>query len=168
MIEQVHTAMISVLQTGIPGIRDVRTYGSTQSLKVPACVVHLESIEPAPEPDDGSGRMPLSCRWEIFAVLASNTPNVELKVREMAAVVAQFLQGQRFSVGSPMQFVLAEPDEFGPEFSGGTCWRVEFEQTIYLGESEWTAEGVVPSTVMVGNAPDIGEGNAEKYEEVKP
>lgn len=168
MIDKAHSAIIFSLQSGIAGLQDVQTYGCVDELTVPACVVNLASFEAADTPLDGSGKLGVECRWELFLVMSSSTDDVDLELRKFAASVAAFVHGNRFGIGDPAAFLLAEADEFGPDFTGGECWRVEFAQTIYLGESEWTAEGVPPSTVMVGHAPDIGAGNSDKYEEVKP
>lgn len=164
MIEEMHAALLAEL-AAIEGMQDVFDYGHVQQLKTPAAIVNLAEIS-ADDPD-GTGRLAVRCRWEIFLVLGNTAKNQALKLRTLAAHVAHMVDGKNFVCGAPeAAFVAAEPNEFEPSFEHAKSWRVEFEQVLYLGESLWSDEGVPPQKVMASYAPLIGAEHEDKYFEV--
>ena len=167
MIGPAHDGILAALGQGLPGLRDVLGYGTAEGLATPAAVLNLAGVEPADEPEDGSGRLAVRCRWELFLVMASRTPGVGRKLRELAGASAALVQGNRFGLAAPpARFVLAEPNEFEPSWKGAESWRVEFEQVVYLGANVWDGEGVMPETVLVSHTPLIGLEHEGEYEEV--
>lgn len=167
MIAQAHDGILAALRGDLPGLRDVLDYGVAEQLATPAAVLRLAGMEPDDAPEDGSGRLDMRCRWEVFLVLASRTPGVERRLRALAAAAAVLLHGNRFGLAAPpARFVLAEANEFEPSWKGAQSWRVEFEQVLHLGESVWDAEGVVPQTVLASHSPLVGSQHEQEYEEI--
>ncbi|BBD08453.1 hypothetical protein [Desulfovibrio ferrophilus] len=166
MINAAHKGIIVALRAGCPGLQDVLDYGRETTLKTPAAVLNLAHIEPDDTPEDGSGKLALRCRWEVFLVVPDRA-KYEQKLRELAAVVGTLVHGHRFGLqASPANFILAEPNEFEPQFKGAKCWRVEFEQVLLFGASVWDGEGVVPEQLMVSYTPLIGAEHEADYQEV--
>jgi hypothetical protein len=167
MIEAVHEGICAALRAGLPGLQDVVDYGVEDTLQTPLAVVRLAGMERAGEADDGTERLWVTCRWEVFLVLAARVPGVERELRRMAETVAGLTQGNRFGVSAmPAQFLAAGPNEFEPTFSGALAWRVEFEQDVPVGESVWEGEGVPVEQVMVSYVPLVGAEHEDKYTEV--
>lgn len=167
MIEAVHAGICAALRQGLPGLRDVVDYGVERKLNAPLAVVHLAGMERAGEADDGTERLWVQCRWEVFLVVAARVCGVEQELRRMAAAVATVVQGNRFGAQvAPARFLTAEPNEFEPSFSGALSWRVEFEIDVPLGESVWDGEGVPVKQVLASYAPLVGEDHKDKYTEV--
>ncbi|MBU1001919.1 MAG: hypothetical protein KKE73_05305 [Proteobacteria bacterium] len=166
MIEAAREGIVTALRAGCPGLQDVLDYGRETTLNTPAAVLNLAHLEPDENPEDGSGKIALCCRWEVFLVVPDRA-KYEGRLRELAAAVGTLVHGHRFGLEAPpARFILAEPNEFEPHFKGAKCWRVEFEQVLLFGESVWEGDGVLPEQLMVSYTPLIGAEHEAEYQEV--
>jgi len=167
VIGAAHDGILAALRAGLPGLRDVLGHGTVDGLDTPAAVLRLAELAPDDAPEDGSGQLAVRCRWEVFLVLAGRTPGAARALHELAGAVAVLVQGNRFGLAArPARFVLAEPDEFGPQWKGADVWRVEFEQVLPLGADVWTGQGVAVQTVLASLSPRIGLAHEDDYEEI--
>ena len=55
------------------------------------------------------------------------------------------------------------PDDFDPGLEQYECWRVEWQQVIHLGTSDWTSDGATPTDPAVSFVPAIGAEHEADY-----
>nr|VFJ67599.1 MAG: hypothetical protein BECKFW1821B_GA0114236_11329 [Candidatus Kentron sp. FW] len=55
------------------------------------------------------------------------------------------------------------PGEFKLGQEGYDSWYATWEQTVYLGESVWNLEGVIPEKIYLGRSPEIGAAHEQDY-----
>ncbi|MGL4504659.1 MAG: hypothetical protein ACRCUF_02885, partial [Aeromonas sobria] len=79
----------------------------------------------------------MDCIFNAYCLLSSKTARAETEIRNMAAMVAMKLDGERFglgeAVGRPTN-ITAVPGVFENNQPGLECWIVTWEQTVHLGE----------------------------------
>jgi hypothetical protein len=143
--------------------------------KLPACLLELPEFEPAPEDDMGTGQFPVHARFEAYLIIGFRTPAAKMEIRLVAASFAAWLHTRRWTNPAdqahkiptgPALVTACERDEFHPALDNCEVWRVEWVQTIFLGENEfqhWT--GTVPQA-MVSTAPEIGPENESAYQPI--
>lgn len=132
---------------------------------LPALVLSLGSFEyDAPTTTE---QLAVTLRWELRVVCSKKGGKAELEVRELAARVASFINGNRFGLKvKGAQFVAAGEDQFSPDLVGLEPWLVEFEQSVCLGTSCFIDDFITPDEVYVSMEPDTGLENIDKYERV--
>lgn len=171
MVQAVCEGICAALADGLPGLRSVVEYGAQGDMETPLAMLRLTDMEHAGDPEDGTERVWVQCRWDVFLVVAKDSAldaaQMRRELRQMSAAVAALVHGNRFGVQAmPARFVKVEADVPAPVGTDAACWRVEFEQDIPLGESVWGGEGVPVQTVLVSYTPRIGLEHKESYTEV--
>ena len=136
-------------------------------IQTPAILLEMESGEEGQDP--GDGRFAFRCRMAAHCVLGFQTENIGLEVRSFASQLFIMLMDNKFGLGTDIsrpEGLELHPGEFKPGKAGFESWCVIWEQTFYLEESAWDDTGVVPETVMLGIAPDIGIGHEPDYKDI--
>lgn len=164
-----HDAVIDWVTQNVDWLQSVQYYPEMQTeLPAPCAFFGVEDWEMSEsQPMNGMLAVDLNCK--LMVVFGVIDPAYQLEVRNAAMALCIKLQDQRF--GLPIEPVVlqgAEPDNFQPELDDYAVWSIRFLQTIEVGEDFYKPEGIIPSTVMVGYSPDIGEKNEDKYEKVVP
>ncbi|QAU22884.1 hypothetical protein EO087_01855 [Dyella sp. M7H15-1] len=171
-LDALHAAMREQLAEQFPGFRLVAFYREDESEKLPApaCLLELTEIEPAPVDDAGTGQFPALLRWEAHVVLGFADPAVQLEVRKAAAALATWLHLRRWKGirADACQVIGCYKDEFKPGLDRYAVWTVEWVQWVFLGESAWDNDGVIPEHVYFSFAPDVGEAHRESYQPAVP
>lgn len=132
---------------------------------LPALVLSLGSFEyDAPTTTE---QLAVTLRWELRVVCSKKGGKAELEVRELAARVASFINGNRFGLKvKGAQFVAAGEDQFSPDLVALEPWLVEFEQSVCLGSSCFIDDFITPDEVYVSMSPEIGLEHIDEYERV--
>lgn len=171
-LDAVHTGIVSTIQANFPDLRLVEAYRlDRRTLPTPCCLVELTEMETFTDPDPGTGQLAVLARFEAKFVIGfrQGLKNPKLEVRKLAAAFAAFAKFQRWGCPiGPAEITGIYGDDFDPELDQFECWRVEWQQIIHLGDSVWNGEGVTPTEVYLGFAPEIGVPHVNDYVKVYP
>lgn len=170
-LTQVYEAILARLHEKFPKVT-VESYDPDPKLSVLAPALFLELEEFDPGDDIGDGRLPAQCRFSIHCVLGWEVENLALEIREFAAAVIMFVRDNgiwlKGSVLTKPKQIGAYPGNFRKDTNSGyDSWVVSWEQTVYLGESIWTADGITPQQVLFAYAPNGKTPPVNEYEEIK-
>lgn len=179
-----HTAITAAISAAYPALQTVEFYraqneGSERlTLPIPACLLEMVEADEFSNPDPGSEQQALMVRFEARFVVGFRVASAKLAVRELATAFAAFIRAQgRWKdangvgiggQGGACKVIGCYPDDFDPVLDQFEVWRVEWQQQLWFGNSVWSGEGVAPTTVFIGYAPDIGTGHEEDYKQVQP
>ncbi|APU00411.1 hypothetical protein [Aeromonas phage 3] len=128
----------------MPMLRTVDAYRDSPNDKIPtpALLVGVEEMEQGKKVT--GGRLAMDCTFSAYCLLSSKTVRAETEIRNMAAMVALKLDGERFGLGEAVgrpQSVSCVPGIFQNDQPGLECWIVSWEQTVHLG-TEWKPAGI--------------------------
>lgn len=167
-----HTAITTAIASAFPALQTVEFYRLERvELPAPACL--LEMVEADEGADPGSEQQSLMVRFEARFILPFRTTHAKLEVRKLAMAFAAFIRkhGRWSGVGGQggtPKVIGCYPDDFDPLLDQYEVWRVEWQQLLWFGDSVWAGEGITPTTVFVGFAPNIGTGHEADYIQVQP
>lgn len=167
-IEELHGLIKAQVKAAFPDFKTVEFYrdDETQLMPTPACLMAMTEVEPT-EDNYGTGQWPVLLRFEAHIVMAHRGPTTKMEVRKAAMALATWLhQLRHFGQGDEIQVIACEPDEFAPVADKFMAWRVEFVVGAAIGETAWKNDGTIPTDVLFSWSPEIGNGNAEKYEPI--
>jgi len=169
-LTQVHEAILARLRDTFQKVT-VESYDPDPKLSVLAPALFLELEEFDPGDDIGDGRLPAQCRFSIHCVLGWEVENLALEIREFAAAVAMLVRDNgiwlKGSVLTKPKQIGAYPGNFRKDTNSGyDSWVVSWEQTVYLGESVWTADGITPQKVYLAHAPGREVPAAQEHDKV--
>jgi hypothetical protein len=171
-IEEIHARIVAAIQAKFPDLQTVEFYREDRdALPAPACLLDMQEFEDAPDVDPGTDQLAVRCRFEADLILGFRTPQAKLSARVLAAALAQFISNDLRRIVTrmgPPEAIHAYRSDFKPELDKYEVWCVEWRQVVHLGESVWTNEGVIPTTVWTGISPDIGTGHEPDYSQVAP
>ena len=170
-LTQVHDAIISQLKNQFGHkVKSIRVHSPLiKQFEAPALLLTLDTMSQSDE--TGDGRTATQCSFSVCAVLPVHglpLDRVAIAAANYAAELLDFIKynhwGLGVDVGHPQQ-LSAQPADFKPGKTGYESWVVNWQQTVYLGDTE-ADDGIIPTTVMVGMEPDIGADNEHKYEKL--
>lgn len=166
-----HEAIVADIKAQFPDLRTVEFYREDRTgLELPACLLDLTEFEDAGEDlDPQTGQQAVIARFEAEFLMGFRVPAVKLAVRKLATAFAAWLRLRRWSsvVTGPAHLVGCYKDEFNPRLDEYEVWKVEWTQVLHLGNTVWTNDGTVPTTVLAAWAPDIGADNAGTYQDLR-
>lgn len=166
-LDALHEAILAAIRQKFPQLATVAAYRQDRgSLPVPACLVELAELEATDELDPGTGRLALQARWEARLIIGfrQGALNPGLEIRKLAAALAAWVHMQRWGLPVGAADVLGcWPDDFDPGLEQYECWRVEWQQVIHLGTSDWTDDGATPTDPAVSFAPAVGADHEADY-----
>ncbi len=153
-LKAVHAAQIRAFKdrfsSRLDTIQAYRPDQQDETVDTPALLLEMERGEEGL--DLGDGRVALRCSFTAHCLLSTQTPDVEIEVRDFAVQVFRFVKENRWglegSIDDPVSLSMG-PGGFKPGAHGYESWYVNWEQTVYLGESPWEADGIVPATVIL-------------------
>lgn len=186
----VHDAIVADIKAAFPNLKTVEFYREDRkSLVTPACLLELTELEADPDNDPGTEQLAVIAKFEAELIIgfrpqAGHMAKAKLSIRMLAASLEAWLRMRRWTnpadqdkklpTGEAM-VIGAYEDDFSvmgrhrdqelPQFD---VWRVEWQQRLHLGETVWTDDGITPTTIFSGVAPDVGIGNEDKYTQVHP
>lgn len=170
-LPDLHAAITAAISAQFPDLKTVEFYREDRdSLPMPACLLDLAEFEDEPKEDPGTGQLAVMARFEAELILPMRTPQAKLSARVLAAAFAHFISKARWPGGKvgKVEGIRAYRDDFKPQLDQYEVWTVEWRQIIHLGASVWADEGSVPTTVFLGQSPEIGFGHEQDYTQVHP
>ncbi|WP_441228013.1 hypothetical protein AB7813_08385 [Tardiphaga sp. 20_F10_N6_6] len=185
-LADLHDAIVRDIQAQFPALKIVQFYReetdreAPKPEELPACLLSLCEMEPAPDVDPGTEQLAVHARFEARLIVGFRTPQAKLEVRKLAGAFAAWLRLRRWSHPNPTKdgqtlptgpaYVISiMPDDFSPVLDRFEVWTVEWLQdTVHLGNTIWTDEGMTPGHPMYSWLPDIGTGNEDKYQPAIP
>lgn len=167
VVVDIHSAILDAIRAQFPDLRTVAAYHpERERLALPACLVELEELEASPDDDPGTEQLAVEARFCARLVIGfrhAPTP-AKLEIRRLAAAFAAWARLQRWGLPvGPVEIIGAAPDDFSPELEQYECWRVEWKQTLHLGESVWQETGITPVPYLSW-VPEIGEAHKDAYQ----
>lgn len=174
---ELHQAIQAAIQAQFPAFKIVEFYREEEDRKppppeqLPACLLEMSEMEAALDEDPGTEQLPVYARFEARVMIGFRTPRAKIEIRKLAGALAAWIFKNKHFHGKPTgpaEIIGLSPDDFDPELDRFEVWRVEWRSIVHLGETIWTDEGVTPSAPLYSWSPDIGNGNAHKYQDVIP
>ncbi|UYM14258.1 hypothetical protein [Endozoicomonas euniceicola] len=162
-----HQSVIDGLKT-LKAFKTVAEYPrEKKKIVTPAAFLELTAIQAQADDNANTEQLPVTLEAEVRIICGYRTKEVKRYIRLLAAQVAHYLDGQRFGVPSqPARVGGCWPDEFDTELDNYEVWRVVFTQDVLLGATVFDDSGIIPESVYVGFAPDIGKDHEDDYTKV--
>lgn len=166
-LTRLHEAMTATLQAELPQFQHIEAYPKLikEGMRLPALLYAASNFAPGDDP--GDGRLCLKVTFEALVLLESSRPLAPLQAAILASKLMKLLRHQYWDadfVGST-ENVQAMPSEFLPELARCVGWSVQWQQDVYLGDTEWPWENEPPGSLVFSFDPDTGPGNEEQYRE---
>jgi hypothetical protein len=173
-LRQLQAAMLDGIKAAFPALQTVEASREeddrTTPVRTPACLLESDEMEPD-ELDPGTEQAALETRFAARFIVGFRTREAKLEARVLCGKFSAFLRkNPRWPgvVTGPAKLIGCYKDEFDPRLDQYEVWRVEWSHVLHFGESVWSPEGLVPTTVYLGISPDIGPGNEDKYVQIAP
>lgn len=164
-----HTAVEQYLKEKLTWLNSVTSYPETETALTTPCAFFQVMDWDKADKQPMNGQLGVVLKCQLIAVLGVDDPAHQLEIRQAAMAVSMAVDGARFGLPvDPAVLVSAQPDAFNPELDAYAAWSIEFNHRIDVGVDEYKPEGLTPTVVRVGYSPDIGDDNADKYEQVVP
>jgi hypothetical protein len=147
----------------LSGLQTIATWPDIRDrVRLPALFLELGEVEPGTDP--GTGLVGLVCRMEAYIIVAAELPRHHHQAAQLATQLAVLLRMQHWELDDvePAEFMQAGPDWTKPELDGYTVWKVDWTQTLYLGQEEWPWKAE-PGPIVWGFSPQTGKGHEEEY-----
>ncbi|RKR02594.1 hypothetical protein C7446_2312 [Kushneria sinocarnis] len=169
-LDALHEAILTCIRHRFPALQTVDDYpDDRQRIVAPAVLVELTELAPIPDEDPGTGQLALEAQFEARYIVGFRGLEQQREIRRNVATLAHFVHQQRWGMAiEPARVTACERDEFSPELDQYHVWRLEWSQTLYVGESVWQDEGVPPTNIHVGVAPAIGPEREDRYQRLDP
>lgn len=160
-----HNAIEAALNA-IPNVREVALYDANELDKVttPAILIELGEMDPADTRT--GGRLAVNMDMRLHCILSVKTPQVQMEVRNFAAVVMSVIHRNRFGLAGAAEWpqrLSAFPGMFKPDEKGYESWVVNWTQTVHLG-AVWEDKDFLPTDVYFSEAPKIGTAHQDDYQ----
>jgi hypothetical protein len=165
-LKQLHDAMTATLQERLPQFQHIEAYPKLvkEGIKLPALLYTATNFAPGESP--GDGRLLLKVTFEALVLLESSRPLAPLQAAILASKLMQLLDLQYWDLDfvGPTENVEAMPAEFAPQLARCVGWAVQWQQDVYLGDTEWLWENEPPGSLVFGFDPDSGPGSEGLYQ----
>lgn len=162
-----HDAMEAAFLEAMPWLKTVDAYKPLQGGQaVTSPAVLIEAVEMQPGRKASNGKTPVEVEFAAHCILSVTTSRVELAIRNFAALVIQFVDGNRWGLGEEVERpteLSAYPGMFKPDEKGFESWVVNWKQVFHLGEPE-TLPDYLPTDVFIGEYPNVGPGHEDDYD----
>jgi len=181
-LAQLHDIIVDTLKAQFPEMNTVEFYrddpdgrAPLSAADLPACILDMTELEEDPEQEPGTDQLAARVRFEAELVLPFRALRSKLEIRLQAVAFASYLRKRSrwpgINQAGRIEAINAYRSDFQPQLDQYEVWRVEWRQLLHFGTDVWAdlpGDPVTPSTVFLGQAPDIGPGNESKYDQVAP
>lgn len=166
-LKQLHDAMTSTLEAELPQFQLIEAYPKLikEGMKLPALLYAATNFAPGDD-DPGDGRLCIKVTFEALVLLESSRPLAPLQAAILASKLMKVLRLQYWDADfvGPTENVQAMPSEFVPDIARCVGWSVQWQQDVYLGETEWVWENEPPGSLVFAFDPDSGPGGEHNYQ----
>jgi len=135
-------------------------------IKTPAVLVDFSQADEVS--DTGTEQLDVDCQFTAYVITqtANSTTNRNVNAQELGEQVLRSLPNNRFGlrqISKPTQLKLKPAAS--PYFIKNSLGvvMVRWNQTLRLGDSVWDGNGVVPTEIWLGIAPEIGIPHIDDY-----
>lgn len=176
-LAQLHFAIENAIKAQFPAFKIVEFYREEDNREpptpeqLPACLLELEEMDGALDIDPGTEQLAVRARFKARVIIGFRTPRAKIEVRKLAGALAAWMHKNRRFHGQPtgpLEIISLQPDEFDDRLDRFEVWAVEWVMVLHLGETVWKDDGVTPDAPVYSWLPDIGDGNADKYQDAVP
>lgn len=183
-LAQFFDAIVTDVKARFPSMVNVEFFPdepeANKKMPVPAILLDVSEMEADTESDPGTEQLAVRMSFSAFIVISGlQDGNTKLQIRLLAAALVSWLRMRHWrdpsnpGTDDEPNYLPSDPavpmgayrDDFNPALDRYEVWRVDWEQTLYLGHSVFDTT-FLPSTVWLGLAPDIGEGHQADYVKV--
>lgn len=183
-LAQFFEAIVADIKARFPSMVNVEFFPdepeANTRMPVPAILLDVSEMEVDGEMDPGTEQLATKLSFSAFIVISGlQDGNTKLQIRQLAAALVSWLKFRHWRDPSnpgddempnylpsdPATVLGAYRDDFNPALDRYEVWRVDWEQTIYLGESAFDTT-FLPDHVFLGLAPDIGLPHKDDYVEL--
>ncbi len=165
-LKQLHDAMTATLQAELPQFQLIEAYPKLvkEGMKLPALLYAATNFAPGDDP--GDGRLCIKVTFEALVMLESSRALAPLQAAILASKLMQVLRLQYWDLDfvGPTENVEAMPAEFAPQLARCEGWAVQWQQDVYLGDTEWPWENEPPGSLVFAFDPDSGPGSEDLYQ----
>lgn len=165
-LKQLHDAMTATMQEKLPQFQLIEAYPKLikEGMKLPALLYAATNFAPGADP--GDGRLCLKVTFESLVMLESSRALAPLQAAILASKLMQLLRLQFWDLDfvGAVENVQAMPAEFAPQLARCVGWAVQWQQDVYLGDTEWPWENEPPGSLVFAIDPDSGPGNEALYQ----
>ncbi|EOG3619355.1 hypothetical protein ACK9U2_001190 [Pseudomonas putida] len=165
-LTRLHEAMTATLQAELPQFQLIEAYPKLvkEGMAVPALLFAATNFAPGDDP--GDGRLCLKVTFESVVLLESSRALAPLQAAILASKLMKVLQQQYWKLDfvGPTENAQAMPAEFLPEMARCVGWAVQWQQDVYLGDTEWPWENEPPGSLVFAFDPDSGPGSENQYQ----
>lgn len=165
-LESLEAAIIARLTANFPDVKTI-IFDYDRQAKIPELpAILLELTQAEPDEDTGTGQLHLVGRFEARCLIGALTTGHGHKARKLSLNLARYIYQTRWGEKqtdqsesevqpvTPAQVIGCYPDDFDPRFDQLDVWRVDWEQSFYVGESVWQSNAEIPQQVFVGENGD--------------
>jgi len=165
-LTRLHEAMTATLQAELPQFQLIEAYPKLvkEGMALPALLYAATNFAPGDDP--GDGRLCLKVTFEALVMLESSRALAPLQAAILASKLMKVLQQQYWNLdfAGPTENAQAMPAEFLPEMARCVGWAVQWQQDVYLGDTEWPWENEPPGSLVFAFDPDSGPGSEDQYQ----
>ncbi|WP_429885377.1 hypothetical protein [Geoalkalibacter halelectricus] len=171
---QLQRAAVAHLKIALPGLRTCEVYAgefaggelSRASLAAPAVLVACLGATRGEQ--DGNEQYDFLCRYSAYCLTrhAGGREPRGVLAQELAEGVLAQVEGARFGEsGCGVARVVRLDNLYSEAFdkAGVALWAVTWEQRVTLGADVWAHEGMLPTEIYLGIAPEIGPPHIDDY-----
>ncbi|MCI0913983.1 MULTISPECIES: hypothetical protein [Pseudomonas] len=151
-----HAAVTATIRELIPELAYVDAYtvvGNTPEQPALRHGIVRMTADAAPR----DGRSVLIATFEADITADSTNPESRLQGSMLAAQLMDLLRQQHWA----LDFVEASRNAHA-QFEG-SAWTVRWDQPVLLGDPRWHWPDQPPGSLMLGLAPEVGQGNQDRY-----
>lgn len=189
---ELETAIVRDIKAAFPALATVEFYREDRTeLPLPAVLLELVEWERDGDKDPGTEQLPIIANFEAEIIIGFRRVEgrkAKAEVRRLVNALAAWMHNRRWRYPDgrlndsgkpktmptgPVMVVGAYPDDFqgmetgrkGDKLDKYEVWRLPWQQSVNLGETVWTNDGVTPTTPLYSFAPETGIPNKDDYQE---
>lgn len=164
---EVEAAQIAAMTAALPMVH-VETYDLTALPEaIQGAGILLETVGfRVDEKAKGHGDILwLDTEFHAHCFMTRAQPNVTVEVKNLAALVLKVVNKNRWGQANIQlpNSLDAMPSKFKLGKGGFESWVATWRQTVAVGDT-WQSKSLVPETILLGQAPNIGPGHEDHYE----
>lgn len=152
----------------MPGLSAVEFHrDDRRHVTSPACLLELEDFEPFNDAGDTfTEQLQLRANFAARLIFGFRGDRVRLQIRRAALTLAHHIHQQRWGYAGmgPAEISSIAPDYFSPELDHTHVWVVHWSQTMFVGDTVWKNNGIIPREVLSSWEPRTGPDHIDDYE----